>query len=135
MKFVAMVLGAVLATACYANAEPAPAYAGPPGGYIAGPAPMVVAPAPVVAVRMPPPQGAPANAPLRAEVMARFDRNGDGVLEPNERRQAIRALRRIARQLARETRRERRVERRERLQGAGPGGPPPPRAVDVDDGY
>jgi hypothetical protein len=132
MKLVALVLGAVLATACYANAEPAPAYAGPPGGYIAGPAPLVVAAPPVVDVRMPPPQGTLANAPLRAELMARFDRNGDGVLEPNERRQAIRALRRIARQLARQARRERRLERRERQQG-GVAAPPP--HADLDDGF
>jgi hypothetical protein len=135
MKLVALALGAVLATACYANAEPAPAYAGPPGGYVVGPAPIVaapvmVAPPAVVDVRMPPrlpPQG----APLRAEVLAQFDRNRDGVLEPNERRQAIRALRRIARQLQREAQRERRLERRARMQGGGP--PPPPAAI--DDGY
>jgi hypothetical protein len=119
-------LGAMLATACYAQAEPAPVYAGPPGGYVAGPAPSGYGAPPVVQVN------APARAevgPLRAAVIARFDHNGDGRLDLQERRQALRALRRITRQMAREERRERRAERRSERQA-----PPQPR-VDVDIGF
>jgi|SRR5579884_791725 len=137
----AIALGATLATACYAQAEPAPVYAGPPGGYMAGPPAGYVAPVPGEA----PPVAqvdvradvradvttAPPRAPgvLRAAVIARFDRNGDGRLDVRERRQALRALRRLTRQLAREERRARRAERVQRQ------APPPmqPRAnVDVE---
>jgi hypothetical protein len=54
----------------------------------------------------PPPAAAthPHQAPLRAAIMARFDRDRDGRLDPRERRRAVRALRRLARQLARENR-------------------------------
>jgi hypothetical protein len=55
------------------------------------------------------PYAPPPRAALRAQLLARFDRNHDGRLEPRERRHAIRALRRLARQLARQ---ERRIERR-----------------------
>jgi hypothetical protein len=52
---------------------------------------------------------------LRQLLLERFDRNHDGRLEPQERRHAIRALRRIARKMEI---RERRVEsRREARQG------------------
>ena len=39
-------------------------------------------------------------APMKQMLLERFDRNHDGRLEPRERRQAARALRRIARKLA-----------------------------------
>jgi len=74
-------------------------YAGPPGGYALPPAGVLVpvAPPPMVVQAQPQPR-----APLRAAILARFDKNHDGVLEPKERRHAARALRRLARQLARE---------------------------------
>jgi hypothetical protein len=62
-------------------------------------------------------------APLRAAIVARFDRDGDGRLSPQERRHAARALRKMARKMARG---ERRAARRGG--GAGPGQP----RVDVD---
>jgi hypothetical protein len=72
----------------------------------------------------------PANAArprgqFRQLLLERFDRNHDGRLEPEERRQAIRTLRRIARNMAMQERRtegrearqdgRRRGDRRERL--------------------
>jgi Ca2+-binding EF-hand superfamily protein len=42
----------------------------------------------------------PARAQIRQMLLQRFDRNHDGRLERREKRQAIRALRRMARQLA-----------------------------------
>jgi Ca2+-binding EF-hand superfamily protein len=51
---------------------------------------------------------------FRQLLLERFDRNHDGRLEPQERRQAIRTLRRIARKMAMQ---ERRVEGREARQG------------------
>jgi len=69
---------------------------------------------------------------LRQLLIARFDRNHDGRLEPRERRQAIRALRRLERKLAREDnlgrRRMRAIVRRYDLNGdgnVGPGEMPP----------
>jgi hypothetical protein len=59
------------------------------------------------AARQPRPVG-----PLRAALLARFDANHDGRLEPNERRHAIRALRRLARQMARQERRRERAIRK-----------------------
>jgi hypothetical protein len=50
---------------------------------------------------------------FRQMLLQRFDHNGDGKLEPRERKQAIRALRQMARQLARQ---ERRAEREGRIQ-------------------
>ena len=132
MKLAVFAIAAVLGTACYAQAEPAPVYAGPPGGYVAGPvygpAPMVAAPeanmqvnVDAVAVRQPAAPG-----PLRQALIQRFDHNGDGHLDVRERRQAIRALRRIARQLQRQNRREQRAMRLQRQV------PPPRGNVDVD---
>jgi len=52
----------------------------------------------------------PARRPqLRQLILERFDRNGDGRLEPRERRQAARALRKMARRLARQDRRQARL--------------------------
>jgi hypothetical protein len=51
---------------------------------------------------------------FRQLLLERFDRNHDGRLEPDERRQAIRTLRRIARKMAMQ---ERRAEGREAGQG------------------
>ena len=56
---------------------------------------------------------------FRQLLLERFDRNHDGRLEPEERRQAIRTLRRIARNMAMQ---ERRAEGREARQGARPRG-------------
>jgi hypothetical protein len=77
------VLASVLAVGGVAGAQPADPYAHP---------------APPPAIAGPRQQGRVA-APLRAAIMARFDRNHDGQLDPRERRQAVRALRRLARQL------------------------------------
>jgi Ca2+-binding EF-hand superfamily protein len=63
---------------------------------------------------LPPGAGPRAPGPLRAAVLARFDRNHDGRLEPAERRAAIRALRNLARQMARENRRMARQQKRVR---------------------
>jgi Ca2+-binding EF-hand superfamily protein len=43
---------------------------------------------------------------LRAELLARFDRDHDGRLDPRERKHAIKTLRRMARQLPREQMRD-----------------------------
>jgi hypothetical protein len=59
------------------------------------------------------PRRAQLRAELRQALVERFDRNGDGRLEPGERRQAIRALRRLVRRMARQ---EMMVERRGRRQ-------------------
>jgi hypothetical protein len=61
-----------------------------------------------------PPQGQMQRpiGPMRAALLERFDANHDGRLEPNERRHAMRALRRMERQLARQQRRQLRAERR-----------------------
>ena len=126
MKLAVFAIATVLGTACYAQAEPAPVYAGPPGGYVAGPvygpAPMVAAPeanlnvsVDAVPVRQPAAPG-----PLRQALIARFDHNGDGHLDVRERRQAIRALRRLERRLERQNRRQQRAMRLQRQ-------PPPPR--------
>jgi hypothetical protein len=108
-------LAVVLAIASTAAADPAP-YSGPPGMYDE----------PTELVRQAPPQQRPAragNGALRAAIIARFDRDGDGKLNPQERRRAIKALRRLARRLAQQKRAERRAAR----QGNGNGAP-----VDVD---
>ncbi len=69
-------------------------------------------------------------APLRAALLARFDHNHDGQLQPQERRQAIRALRRLTRKLAREQQgaarrvgRERELIQRFDVDGDGDVGP------------
>lgn len=41
----------------------------------------------------------PRKQALRAAVIQQFDRNGDGVLEPRERRQAAKALKRLAKRM------------------------------------
>lgn len=91
-------------------------YAGPPGGYGAPGSVQIEDPRPDADVvqadyrqprdpRMQRPR--PDRAQKRAErqvmrrmVLERFDRNGDGRLEPRERRQAARMLRKMARKLA-----------------------------------
>jgi len=85
MKLVPFIVSAALALTGIARAD---AYGPPPGAY--GPPPGA---APMVQQR---PRGE-----LRQALLARFDRNHDGRLEPNERRLAIRALRRLERRLAR----------------------------------
>ena len=67
-----------------------------------------------------PPRRAP--GPLRQALMARFDKNHDGRLEPRERRQAARALRKMANRLDRRTQREALIERYDR-NGDGRVGP------------
>lgn len=88
MKAVPFVLATLLAGGL-AHAQPVDPY----GPYAPAPAP-VAAPAPHPA------------GPLRAALLARFDRDHDGRLDPAERRHAIRALRRIERRLARDQMRE-----------------------------
>lgn len=92
MKLITMVLAASLALTGIARAdelEPGDPYGGPPPR----------------AMRQP--QG----QPLKRMLMERFDRNHDGRLEPRERRQAIRALRRLERRLARQDRQQARLHR------------------------
>ena len=126
MKSVAFIFAAVVGLAGAAHAQPADPYGpGPypqPGPYVQPGPPPVYLPAPVQPVPGPMPAGVRPWRPwraqgaqggeLRAAIIARFDRNHDGVLEPQERRRAIRALRRIARRMAREERRTERAERR-----------------------
>ena len=80
-------------------------YRGPPGGD-AEPGTLQVDYRPG-----PPRQRRAERQQLRQDILQRFDRNGDGRLEPNERRQAARALRKLARQLARQDRRQARMHR------------------------
>jgi Ca2+-binding EF-hand superfamily protein len=94
MKAVPFIVFAILALTGAARADE---YAGPP---------------PPPAMQRPQrPMG-----PLRAALLERFDANHDGRLEPNERRHAMRALRRMERQLARGDRQQRRALRAERRQ-------------------
>jgi hypothetical protein len=88
----------------------------PPGG----PVHVDDAPAPAVLTNNPPParmrvdpqQRRAQRQAIRQLLLQQFDRNGDGKLGPVERRQAIRALNRLARRLAiQEMRRERKAER------------------------
>jgi hypothetical protein len=106
MKAVPFVLCALLGAA---HAQPVDPYAAPPPP--------------------PPPQQQQA-APLRAALMERFDRDHDGRLDPVERKQAIKALRKLERNLARQQMRDarraarlRRVIRRYDLDGDGNVGP------------
>lgn len=113
MKAAHFLLASLLSTAI-AAADP---YYGPPGAYgQPAPAPMQVAgPVQVVALAGPPAgMLVPADqVPLRQAILARFDRNHDGVLEPEERRHAIRALRKLTRRMARQqARQQMRAERR-----------------------
>ena len=98
------VLAVVLGLATTAAADP---YSGPPGNYDE--------PAPTEVVRQAPRH--PGNGALRQAIIARFDRDGDGRLSPQERRRAVRALRRLAKRLAQEQRRERRMQRQQPIQG------------------
>lgn len=99
MKLASFIVSAMLALAGVAHADE---YAGPP-------------PPPPAAAPLPPPGARPIN-PLRQALLERFDANHDGRLEPNERRHAVRALRRIERRLARGDRAERRAMRAQRRQ-------------------
>jgi hypothetical protein len=94
MKLAALAFAATLGLSGIAGAQPAgpgpvgPAgpYAGPPAGPIDGPA------------ARPPGQ-------LRQALLERFDRDRDGKLDAQERRHAIRALRRLAHRMAMQERR------------------------------
>jgi hypothetical protein len=73
-----------------------------------------------------------ARGPLRQALLRRFDHNHDGHLGPRERRQAVRALRKLERQLARNdgrgARRGQRLIQKYDLNGdgnVGPGEMPP----------
>jgi hypothetical protein len=52
---------------------------------------------------------------LRRMLLERFDANGDGRLEPRERRHAVRALRKLERKLARQDGQEMRARKLQRL--------------------
>jgi hypothetical protein len=91
MKVVPFIVSAIIALTGAARADE---YSGPPP--------------PPGPTQMQRPMG-----PLRAAMLERFDANHDGRLEPNERRHALRALRRMERQLARQQRRQMRAERRQ----------------------
>jgi len=60
------------------------------------------------------PAPAPPRGQLRQLLLERFDRNHDGRLEPQERRRAIRALRKLARRMAMQERRAENRDGRER---------------------
>jgi hypothetical protein len=112
MKVVSFVVASLLLTGV-ASADP---YYGPPGGYPPPQQPPAGVLVPVAPMPMPmpaeaPPPGPRQNAPLRAAILERFDRDHDGQLNRAERRHAIRALRRMTRRMARQ---EARAERRGR---------------------
>ncbi len=121
MKLAAAVLASLLGLAPAAFADD---YAGPPGAMTAPPPP----PAQMAGQRGP-------RGELRQALLDRFDRNHDGRLDPNERRHAARALRRLARKLdrgmqkgQREARMRQRLIKRYDLDGdgnVGPGEMPP----------
>jgi len=91
MKLAALALMMTLGTAGLAAADP---MAAPPPG--------------------PPPAGMHRNGPLKQALLERFDKNHDGRLEPNERRHAIKALRRLTRRMMRQERQAERQIKRER---------------------
>jgi hypothetical protein len=114
MKVASVVLASLLGLGCVAEAQPAQPYPGygPPGAWVepVGAPPVQAVPVQAVPVQPVPVQVAPVPAPgqrgprlamLRQALLANFDANHDGVLEPQERRRAARVLRRLARQLAR----------------------------------
>ena len=112
MKLVALVVASLLGLSTAASADVG-ADVGPP----------VAAYADYTA---PPPRARPiTRVDIKRAIVARFDRDGDGRLNPRERREAARALRRMAKKLARN---ERRSERGEGRDARGPG----PRDVQVD---
>jgi hypothetical protein len=92
MKSVALAFASLLVAAGVARAQPADPYSGP------------LPPAPPAVTRP--------MTPLRAALMARFDRDHDGRLEPAERHAAARALRKLARRLDRQARRQAMREQR-----------------------
>ena len=87
LLFVALLVGT-------ASAQPYPMGGPPPGAQVG------------IGVERVPPRVA-----FRQMMLERFDRNHDGRLGPRERRQAAKALRRMAKRLARGERRERRAGR------------------------
>ena len=97
MKLAALAVVTLLGLGGAAHAQPAQ----PPE-----PAPRAE-PAPGVAVapRYPAERPARPRGELRQAVLHKFDRNHDGRLEPDERRRAARALRKLARRMEREDRR------------------------------
>src|SRR5437763_15386648 len=99
-----ILLAAILGLTATAYAD---SYSGPPGLYGEPQATDQPATIEQPANMQAPPRRAHGerNGRLRAEIIARFDRNGDGRLDKRERRQAIRALKRIARRLRREGKR------------------------------
>jgi hypothetical protein len=122
MKLAPFVFAVVVGLAGAARADDL----NPPGGPVHGdPAPVLVD-APQQRAAMTQQQRRAQHEELRRMLLERFDRNGDGRLEPNERRQAIRALRQLARQLSvqqrravRQARQMRRVMRRYDQNGDG----------------
>jgi Ca2+-binding EF-hand superfamily protein len=102
MKVVAFIVSAMLGIAGAAHADEYTGPVPPPA-----PAPMAAQPGAL----MPPPMQRPRGA-LREALLERFDTNHDGRLEPNERRHAARALRRLARRLMMQDRAAARAQRR-----------------------
>lgn len=95
-----MKLAALFTVLLLGGAAQAQGYYGPPGA--------MPPPGPVVAVGV---QPVPPRVALRQMLLARFDANHDGRLEPRERRHAARALRKLARRLARGEGRQGRQQR------------------------
>jgi len=123
MKLLSLLVATLVSLPVLARAD-APAFDGPPGASVDASPMLAMEPPPVELAALPPgpgargprgPRGAK-NAALRQMILQRFDRNRDGRLEPGERRQAVRALRRLARQLARQGKPGARQHRRQ-LQG------------------
>jgi hypothetical protein len=112
MKLAMFVLAGLLGAASLASADDLPGndqggdYYGPPGATQDAPSP----PPPRRAQR-----GARGNGELRQALLQRFDRDGDGRLEPRERRQAARALRRMAKRMSQQGGGDRMAMRRQRL--------------------
>ena len=117
MKLAAVITAALLALPGIAVADP---YYGPMAPLGGGPPPMAAPPMAAPPMAQPPmgpmaqgPQGPRGprgpgrevarerRAEMHAMLLQMFDANHDGRLEPNERRQAARMLRRMARQMSR----------------------------------
>lgn len=112
MKLATFLLAGLLGATSIASADDLPAPADDGGDYYAPDAPPAPPAQPAPPARGPRRGGPrnPRNAAIRQMLLERFDANGDGRLEPRERRRAARALRRMAKRLG-----QQRGDRRQRL--------------------
>jgi hypothetical protein len=125
MKLATFILAGLLGATSIASADDLPGQDSDDGDYYAPPgATAEVPPAPPAPPARPMRgQRGQRGAKLRQLIMERFDRNGDGRLEPRERRQAARALRRIAKRLGQRGNTRQRLIQKYDLDGDGNLGP------------